>query len=481
MRFGIFTACYGYERWLPEWEQSIARMNPSADEVVIVGDEAAQAAWSGFGRFILAPEFGEPFRQAAAYNRAVSEMSTDFVMHIGVDDLVIGGLIREIARKAPRADVIAFDARLERDGAPVRVRHNRPTLQRILRPTMGGQPLDSCAAYRRTFWEKAPYNEEILGGTDVALWIAFAHAGARFIWTGQVGLRYRLHEDSLWHRRSPENIAEVRRALNALRVPESRRITRPSDVRLSIAIMAHPKRAAFVEELTKQLQAPATIVWDQLDSRWDTGRRALLALDPQATHHMVIQDDAIPCRDLVEGVKRLIERNPHCPTSLYLGRQRPHSSYFTKLMDQVAAVDLRWIIGPELCWGVGLVFPAGMIRPMVEFCDRLNIPNYDTRLGKWLEAQNIPTWYPVPSLVDHRAADQSPSLIPNRTANNRVAYRFIGAKASALDVDWMNGRIGFARHGRRIVEQTCPICGAEGYACGSASTAVQAEPVTVGA
>ena len=215
---GLFTACFdGYHRWLPEWEHAVAQMDPQPAEVGIVGDEDAQQAWSGRGLFVLAPEFGSPFRQAAAYNHLLERMTAEWVAHVGADDLPKPGLIGDVAPHTVRFDVVAFDNQSTRNGLPVQTRRNRPTAEKVLTPTMAKAPLDACAFFRRTFWEQHPYDPEHEGGSDVALWIRFAGAGARFGWTGKVGIEYRLHDDSLWHSRHPDRRRQVKRRLNELR------------------------------------------------------------------------------------------------------------------------------------------------------------------------------------------------------------------------------------------------------------------------
>ena len=88
-------------------------------------------------------------------------------------------------------------------------------------------------------------------------------------------------------------------------------------------------------------------------------------------------------------------------------------------------------------WGVGIVMPVEFIEPMVAWCDRLTIPNYDMRQSHWLRAHGIKVWYPYPSLVDHR---DSPSLIEGRNGRRR-ALRFVGADRSALEQRWDGHRI----------------------------------------
>lgn len=423
MTFGIFTSCYGYEPWLPEWEASIRAAGP--DEVVIVGDEAAQRAWGRLGRFVLAPELGNPYRQAAAHNRGAAELSTEWAMHVGVDDLVYPNLVSELSKRFDGADVVAVDVTSEKDGQPVRTRRNRPTREKILKPTMGQQPLDACAAFRRSLWEAHPYNEEIAGGCDVALWIGFAHAGARFAFTAKPGVRYRLHADSLWHSRPKAELIALRETLNGLRQPPGPRV--------SVAVMAHPSRKGCVSELLAALDRPAEVVWDEKRDLWDTGRRSLLAYDPQATHHLVIQDDALVCRDLVAGVERALHCvPPDVLLGLYLGHHPPHSYMVSQLVSQAGSAS--WLSMAAINWGVAVVVPTGYIADLVAFGDQLAIPSYDQRIGRWCRKRRIKAWYPWPSLVEHRGV---PSLIGRR--DGRKARKFIGANVSALSLSFGDG------------------------------------------
>jgi hypothetical protein len=197
--------------------------------------------------------------------------------------------------------------------------------------------------------------------------------------------------------------------------------------------MAHPKRAPFVPELEHALDRPAAVVWDDgSNSRWGTGRRALLAYDPDATHHLVIQDDAVIPRDLVAGVEAALAHAPaDVPVCLYVGKVRPYREMVTEYVARAAGAS--WLVMDRLNWGVAIVIPTTMIDDLVAFCDTLSIPNYDSRMSAWFEANDIRVWYPWPSLVDHR---ESPSLVPGRGHSGRVAHRFIGAEAPALAIDY---------------------------------------------
>ncbi len=219
---------------------------------------------------------------------------------------------------------------------------------------------------------------------------------------------------------------------------------------LSAVVMAHPKRAQMVEELMEALGQRIPVVWDTGEDRWDTGRRAMLAYDKKCTHHLVIQDDAIPCRDLIAGVRRALQFVPRgVPISLYLGRHKR----IADAVRQAETVNPAFISWRLLDHGLGVVVPTGQIDKMISFADeRTEIENYDARLSSYWEAQGIPTFYTWPSLIEHAPGE---SLIGHR-ANvssrrvGRVARYFLGRDKSALDLEWTRGVV-YADEARPVV------------------------------
>jgi hypothetical protein len=215
-------------------------------------------------------------------------------------------------------------------------------------------------------------------------------------------------------------------------------------ISLSVAMMAHPKRAEQVEQILARLDRDdVQVVWDERNSRWDTGKRAMLAYDPGCSHHAVIQDDVLVCRDLFAGVEAALHQMPHdVPLCGYVGRVRPYAEMVTMAAAVARQRGASFLTMHTLNWGPLVVVPTDCIEEMVEHCDTLtDIPNYDRRLSRYWELQrHLLVWYTWPSLVDH--AD-GPSLVPGRIGTDRrkaqhtrVAHTFIGEDASALDVDW---------------------------------------------
>jgi len=222
-------------------------------------------------------------------------------------------------------------------------------------------------------------------------------------------------------------------------------------MKLSVKIMAHHKRADFVPHLVEQLGITEDdVIWDRHQDRWDTGRRAWEAIDPNAGWGCVIQDDALVAGDFIPGMEAALDYVPdRCLVSPYIGTRRPSSSRVERAVREAAAADASWVEMPSLNWGVAIIAPVRIIAGMLPWCDVQPYPNYDRRIGRYaIDVLRYPTWCTWPSLVDHR---DTPSLIGH--GGGRVAHRFIGEDASAADIDWSKGsvRLGAVRTSARTL------------------------------
>lgn len=203
---------------------------------------------------------------------------------------------------------------------------------------------------------------------------------------------------------------------------------------LSVKIMAHKKRAAYVEDLVQRLGiSDDDVIWDRKQDRWDTGRRAWEAIDQDATWGVVLQDDAVVCRDFAAGMEAALDRlEPNVVVSPYVGTRRPLAHRVEAVVRTAIDNDAAWIRMPSLNWGVAIVLPTNIIDGMLPWCDRQTYPNYDRRVGRYcIDVKRMSTICTWPSLVDHR---EVPSLVGH--GGGRVAHKFIGTEASALDIDW---------------------------------------------
>jgi hypothetical protein len=140
---------------------------------------------------------------------------------------------------------------------------------------------------------------------------------------------------------------------------------------------------------------------------------------------MVIQDDAVPCRDLLRATERWIPQLPEAALCLYAGRVRD----FRMNLIKARPPQPSWLQMRKINWGVALVFPVEHIRPMVAYGDRrVEMENYDMRLSEYCVLNNLPVLYPYPSWVNH---ETTPSLVPGRSPH-RKAMLSLNASQSAL-------------------------------------------------
>lgn len=202
-------------------------------------------------------------------------------------------------------------------------------------------------------------------------------------------------------------------------------------MKVSAAVRAHPDRKHLVDELLEALDRPAEVAWDRRNDDWDTGVRAWQAHDPGADWHLVIEDDAIVCRDLLAGLERVADLVPaESVLSLYLGN---NPAWEKRMRIEAGRTDAALVPMRTLVWGVAIALPVATIDDMLAWCEHNRTSsNYDHRIAQYYEKRlKWRAYYTWPSLVDHR---QVSSLLGH--PDGRHAARFLGADASAPDVSW---------------------------------------------
>lgn len=195
-------------------------------------------------------------------------------------------------------------------------------------------------------------------------------------------------------------------------------------VRLSVTVMAHPRRGARAEELAAAVGAQ--IVWDQRHDEWDTGSRALADHGAHSTHHLVLQDDAVLTRGFYEHAVAAITQHPDAPISFYLGRRRP-PNYQRRVMAATLLADelgAAWISCQDMLHGVAIALPVPHIAPLLHWAEGRREP-YDERIGKWYREQRRRVLYTWPSLVDHEDGEPLITRRPDHQprTRGRVAWR----------------------------------------------------------
>jgi len=209
-------------------------------------------------------------------------------------------------------------------------------------------------------------------------------------------------------------------------------------MKISVSIMAHPKRKREAEALHKKLiQYPFSdvfIIWDEVNEEWHTGARALKGgVVLGSDWHLVIQDDAVLTPHIYDNIEGLIAALPvKSVVSLYTGKVRPLPERVTEAVAK--APDGSFITHYMMMWGVAILLPSDQIEAMLEFAadPMFRDDKYDIRVGRFYYGNHLPIYYSMPSLVDHD--DSIGSLIGNGgTKQPRVAHRLATGRVSWTD------------------------------------------------
>lgn len=209
-------------------------------------------------------------------------------------------------------------------------------------------------------------------------------------------------------------------------------------MKVSASVMAHPARSGEVELLLDALDREVEVYWDpggepsgNGDRVWSVARGAWSMFDPAADYHVLLQDDAIACPDLLAGIEQALDHVPAGSIlSPYLGTGRMATARWDHLERVADAAGATFIRADRVMWGVCLVVPTVDVPDMLLWCDRKGGVPDDMRVSGWAQRNGREVWYTWPSLVDHRTVA---SLTKHR-ALDRVARRH--HLGSAAEIDW---------------------------------------------
>lgn len=222
------------------------------------------------------------------------------------------------------------------------------------------------------------------------------------------------------------------------------------NVNLSIAIMTHPDRKDQLQNLVDQIgdQVEYTIHEDTEGlGIWGNAMRAWRAYTPEATHHMVLQDDAVLSQNFFSIARKLISRvNPGDTVS-----------FCDKLQSEMNLAQregFHWVVTTKVRHGQCLVQPVPQIEDFIHFAEWFVRPDYDHddgRLEIFLKRHRRAIWHSVPSLVEHD--DRGSVGLPPNDDEPYLGFKFIGANNEADEKMWTDQRVGFKPAPLRIVDQ----------------------------
>lgn len=212
-------------------------------------------------------------------------------------------------------------------------------------------------------------------------------------------------------------------------------------VRLSVAIQHHPARAELIEPLRVALEPADVLVATDPEpegrpSPLRTYLEALRLAPAWATHHLVLQDDAVLCRNFTPAALLALESRPDGPLTFFVSEQHRESAHhirgaYGRGERFVAVPSRRWIPAVALAW------PAELVPRFLEYVEAQRWPGMfvadDEAIGRFCRLEHVEVLATVPSLVQH---PDIPSLIGRRRIRaGRRAIHYIG-NDDPLELEW---------------------------------------------
>ncbi len=220
-------------------------------------------------------------------------------------------------------------------------------------------------------------------------------------------------------------------------------MSRKLDTILQTVIQHHPSRAHLLPALLAALPGAQVIAdpdpGNRRRSAWRSYQACLEALEPDASHLLIVQDDAIVCRDFAAALPLLIAARPDDLLCLFA----PGAGSHRKRVLQACAAGERWAeLDPRQPFIplVAAVWPRALAERFLAYgpAFRPTDTSDDGNAWRWAKAEGVRTFACVPSLVEH--PDREVSAVGKASFGGRnparVAACWLGPEASALDLAW---------------------------------------------
>ena len=216
------------------------------------------------------------------------------------------------------------------------------------------------------------------------------------------------------------------------------------EVRLSISVIHAPwdaNRRSFVNDMVRVMGGMANIHKEcanfvvQKDYNrsgcWPNARRCWMnGLASRSTHHLVLSDDALPCRNFIPAVKEMISHKPDEVITLWSMRG---------IVLEAAKQGSSWYTTNEGAMGLANLMPVGRVAEFLQW-EKANVlpacPHDDTRIAAFARSLGKKIWHPCPNLCEHRAPNDS---LLGYSDRRKVSKLFIGLDKDPMDIDWTKG------------------------------------------
>lgn len=228
--------------------------------------------------------------------------------------------------------------------------------------------------------------------------------------------------------------------------------------KVSVTIFSHHSRSKRLQQTLEALGsdvAVEVVIDYKTEGIWQTAMKAWRSYGTDATHHLVLQDDIIPCKNFLVRLPEIIHHLPNDASVSFCDK--------LPLMHYAKQKKKSWVLSGKVRHAQALLQPVSQIENFIQWSEWNIRPSYyhdDGRLEMYLHTFNKLMWHTVPSLVSHdddgsvyrylKTGDSKP--------DDKPPYQelyFLGADVDPSTVDWQveNNYVGSAsRHKLKSAE-----------------------------
>lgn len=216
---------------------------------------------------------------------------------------------------------------------------------------------------------------------------------------------------------------------------------------ISYIVQSVPSRRAVRKRLVRELPDPI-VVEDKgplPGNPWRGYQLCLKAIPEQATHAVIIQDDAIVCQNFTASVKRLSKVLPDNPICLFYPGLPLYSTKRRRRQYRDAGKTLFPLMRRDLLPVVAVLWPKDKAEHLLEWTSANKLPGLrppyrsdDAVGGVWMRMTKQDVYVTIPSLVQH-PDDTDPVKGGHHEARHgrdrgRIALEY--CEGDSLEIEW---------------------------------------------
>ena len=211
--------------------------------------------------------------------------------------------------------------------------------------------------------------------------------------------------------------------------------------KLGIRIQHNCMRMRWLEVMKNLLDSRCAsqvkAIPDPTGSLWGSCKAVLTSYLPDDTHVMVLQDDVLPCKDLIKAAERIIELLPNEPITLFSN---------SEVIKRAREKQKNWVKLRVWFMAQAYILPVALIKDMIPWVEqrvKQSVYMDDDRMATYMYYQGKYVYATAPCLVEHIGWNET-TLRGYQPGHEfkpelRMASDYIGFEKSALDIDWTRG------------------------------------------